>query len=41
MLPVVILAILLKVLPPWKEMLAEGNGSEGSAHGGELPAPGA
>jgi Ni/Fe-hydrogenase subunit HybB-like protein len=41
MLPVVILAILLKVLPPWKEMLAEGKDGDGRAVGGELPAPGA
>src|SRR5512134_1933135 len=41
MLPVVILTVLLKVLPPWKEMLAEEKGAEGGAHGRELPAPGA
>ena len=41
MLPVVILTVLLKVLPPWKEMLGEVKGGEGSTHGGELPAPGA
>ena len=31
MLPVVILAVLLKVLPPWKEMLEEDKGAEGGA----------
>jgi Ni/Fe-hydrogenase subunit HybB-like protein len=37
LLPVVILIVLLKILPPWKEMLGEVKG-EG---GGALPAPGA
>jgi hypothetical protein len=45
LLPLVILAILLKILPPWKEMREEGKGSgkdlkEGEALGG-APAPGA
>jgi Ni/Fe-hydrogenase subunit HybB-like protein len=37
MLPVIILTILLKILPPWKEMLGEGKETEGGA----LPSPGA
>jgi hypothetical protein len=41
LLPVVILAILLKVLPPWKEMLGEGKDTEGGTLGGGLPASGA
>jgi Ni/Fe-hydrogenase subunit HybB-like protein len=45
LLPLVILAILLKILPPWKEMREEGKGggkdlTEGAALGG-APAPGA
>jgi predicted membrane protein len=37
-LPLVILTVLLKVLPPWKEMREEGEGQEGGAPG-ILPAP--
>jgi hypothetical protein len=44
LLPLVILAILLKILPPWKELREEGKGNgkdlqEGAALG-EAPAPG-
>jgi Ni/Fe-hydrogenase subunit HybB-like protein len=37
-LPVVILTVLMKILPPWKEMREEGKDSKGDAMGG-LPAP--
>ncbi|OGP77023.1 MAG: polysulfide reductase [Deltaproteobacteria bacterium RBG_16_64_85] len=40
LLPLVILAVLLKILPPWKEMREEGKGLNGETTGG-LPAPGA
>jgi hypothetical protein len=40
LLPLVILTVLLKILPPWKEMREEGKEPKGESMGG-LPAPGA
>ena len=40
LLPIAILAVLMKILPHWKEMREEGKGLNGETTGG-LPAPGA
>ncbi|HEY7585960.1 MAG TPA: hypothetical protein VH866_05570, partial [Candidatus Deferrimicrobiaceae bacterium] len=40
LLPLVILTVLLKILPPWREMREEGKEPKGESMGG-LPAPGA